>query len=339
MFRHSYILLFLLVLVGCSEPETEQYNRFYFRNNNADLAVEVNGNLSGNNFILLLHGGPGGGSYVYNYGQAADLLEEDYAVVYLDQRGHGASRGNYNESDVSLQTNSEDIHALTLFLKQKYGADINVYLLGHSWGGLTGTHALLNTNLQEEVAGWIEVAGAHDIPLLNVELVNMFVEIGNQEISAGRNVSEWQERVDYAQSLDIEHISFEESGKLNELAHGSEELLDQLGEEDEELSFSHSLFKIPVLTVGTWFGNLLSGDAYSAESEVTSLTNRLDEIQVPTLLLWGQYDFVVPPALGISADNLIPNSELIIFDQSAHSPMSNEPQEYVAAIKDFISRN
>lgn len=339
MIRYSVFLLLALAILSCSDPETDQYNRFYFRHNDADLAVEVNGNLAGTNFILLLHGGPGGGSYVYNYGVAADMLEEDYALVYLDQRGHGASRGNYDKEDVTLQTNSEDIYALTLLLKQKYGADINVFLLGHSWGGLTGTHALLNTDLQDEVAGWIEVAGAHDIPLLNVELVRMFIEIGNAEIAAGRNVDQWQERVDYAQSLDITNITFEESGRLNELAHSSEELLDQLGEEDGELNFSHGLFRIPVLTVGTWFGNLLSGVVYNEESEKTSLTDRLTEIEVPTLLLWGQYDFVVPPALGVSADNLIPNSELIIFDQSAHSPMSNEPQEYVAAIKDFIDRN
>ncbi|MDW3196558.1 MAG: alpha/beta hydrolase [Cytophagales bacterium] len=339
MIRYSYLIILFLVFIGCTDPETDQYNRFYFRHNNADLAVEVNGNLAGNNFILLLHGGPGGGSYVYNYGAAADMLEEDYAVVYLDQRGHGASRGNYDQSDVTLQTNSDDIYALTLFLKQKYGADINVFLLGHSWGGLTGTHALLNTNLQNEVAGWIEVAGAHDIPLLNVELTKMFIEIGNQEIAADRNVSEWQERVDYAQSLDITNITFEQSGRLNELAHSSEALLDQLAEADEDLNFSHGLFSIPVLTVGTWFANLLSGEIYNAESEVTSLTDRLGEINVPTLLLWGRYDFVVPPALGVSADSRIPNSELIIFDQSAHSPMSNEPQEYVAAIKDFIERN
>lgn len=339
MIRHSILLFLVLLLIGCSEPETEQYNRFYFRNNQADLAVEINGNLSGDNFILLLHGGPGGGSYVYNFGQAADLLEEEYAVVYLDQRGHGASRGNYDKSDVTLQTNSDDIYALTLFLKQKYGADINVFLLGHSWGGLTGTHALLNTDLQREVAGWIEVAGAHDIPLLNVELVKMFIEIGNEEIAAGRNISEWQERVDYAQSLDTTNITFEESGRLNELAHASESLLDQLEEEDGDLTFSHGLFSIPVLTVGSWFANLLSGDAYSQESEKTALTDRLGEITTPTLLLWGKYDFVVPPALGTSAHARIPNSELIIFENSAHSPMSNEPQEYVAAIRDFIGRN
>ncbi len=339
MTKHSIFLIAILVLIGCSEPETEQYNRFFFRHNNADLAVEVNGNLPGNNFILLLHGGPGGGSYVYNYGEAADLLEEDFAMVYLDQRGHGASRGNYEEGDVTLQTNSDDIYALTLFLKQKYGADINVFLMGHSWGGLTGTHALLNTDLQSEVAGWIEVAGAHDIPLLNVELVKMFIEIGNEEIAAGRNVDQWQERVDYAESLDTTNITFDESGKLNQFAHESEELLDQLGEEDAELNFSHGLFSIPVLTVGTWFGNLLSGDVYSKETEVTSLTNRLNEIEVPTLLLWGKYDFVVPPALGVSAHDRIPNSELLIFEKSAHSPMSNEPQEYVAAIKDFVGRN
>ena len=342
MIRYQFLLLLtvgFISLFGCSDPETATYERFYFRHNNADLAVEVNGNLSGKNFILFLHGGPGGGAYNYNYGLAADLLEEQYAIAYMDQRGHGASKGNYKKSNVTLQTNSEDIYALTRFLKQKYGQDIKVFLMGHSWGGMTGTHALLNTPLQQEVDGWIEVAGAHDIPLLNVELVKMFIEIGGQEIAAGRNVSAWQERVDFAKSLDTSRISRAQSLELNILAHNTEDLFDNLNEGDQGSGFSHGLFKIPTLTLGAWFANILTANAYDKEIEETAMTDRLGEIEVPTLLLYGKYDFVVPLALGTSALEKLPEAELVVFEKSAHGPMANEPHKYVNTVIDFIEKH
>ena len=85
------------------------FERFYFRTDDADLAVEINGNIASNTIVILLHGGPGGGALIYNGGTAMDMLEEQYAVVYLDQRGQGASKGKYAKSSVTLQTFSNDI--------------------------------------------------------------------------------------------------------------------------------------------------------------------------------------------------------------------------------------
>jgi len=341
MIRNIFLLLTIgfIGFFGCSEPETATYERFYFRHNNADLAVEVNGKISGKNFILMLHGGPGAGSNGDNYGLAADLLEEQYAIAYLDQRGHGASKGNYKKSDLTLQTNSEDIYALTRFLKQKYGSDINVFLLGHSWGGMTGTHAMLNTRLQQEIKGWIAVAGAYDFPFMYNELVKMFIDIGGQEIAAGRNVNEWQERVNLAKSMDTTRMTIPQRLELNSLAHSSEVLFEEIKDIDVGSGFSHGLVKIPTLTMSAWFANLTTALAYKEEIHKTALTDRLDEIKVPTLLLWGKYDFVVPPTLGISANERIPDSELIMFEKSAHAPMANEPHKYVDAVVDFIERN
>lgn len=69
--------------------------------------------------------------------------------------------------------------------------------------------------------------------------------------------------------------------------------------------------------------------------------DNMDQIKVPSLILWGKYDFVVPPALGYSAAQQIDHSdvELVLFEHSGHSPMDNEPQLYFEEVYDFIQRN
>ena len=47
---------------------------------------------------------------------------------------------------------------------------------------------------------------------------------------------------------------------------------------------------------------LLGGmSIFGASVEDIALTDSLFKIEIPTLILWGKYDFVVPPALGYDA--------------------------------------
>ena len=330
--------LFIIIIASCTQENTETYERFFFRTSDgADLAVEVDGNRNSEVFILLLHGGPGGSGFVYNTGEYSEKLESDYAVVYLDQRGQGASQGSYSASQVTLQRFADDVYDLTLFLKQKYGQDISVFVMGHSWGGTTGTYAMLHTDIQNEIKGWIEVDGAHDIPLLNREAIKLFLEIGNTEIAAGNNISDWQEIVDFASTVDTNNITEEEGGQINSYGFTAEGLLSQivLGESG---ALSHSLVTAPTMTLSAYISGMLTASAITEETEKVAMTDELYKINIPTLLLWGKYDFVVPPALGESAFANISSTEkeLVIFDYSGHSPMDTEAAKLVDEVVEFV---
>lgn len=339
MYRKILALsLFIITIASCTQENTETYERFFFRTSDgADLAVEVDGNRNSEVFILLLHGGPGGSGFEYNIGEYSEKLESDYAVVYLDQRGQGASQGSYSSEQVTLQRFADDIYDLTLFLKQKYGQDISVFVMGHSWGGTTGTYAMLHTDVQNEIKGWIEVDGAHDIPLLNKEAIKLFLEIGNLEIAAENNVSDWQEIVDFASAVDTNNITEEEGGQINSYGFTAEGLLSQivLGESG---TLSHSLVTAPTMTLSAYISGMLTASAIMAETEKVAMTDELYKISIPTLLLWGKYDFVVPPALGESAFANISSTEkeLVIFDYSGHSPMDTEAAKFVDEVVEFV---
>ncbi len=330
----------IALISSCSLDADENYDRFFVRTDGADLAVQIDGNLNSNTFILLLHGGPGGSGHEYNVGTAMDMLEEDYAMAYLDQRGQGASQGNYSPTDVTLQAFSDDIHEVVKVIKARYGQDVDVFLMGHSWGGTTGTHALLNTNVQEELNGWIEVGGAHDIPLLYELSVYMFIEVGNQEIAAGQNVDRWTEIVEYCETLDPLNISDGESGELNGMGHEVESLLAyKLGSDDGDYAYT-PYFQNPLSNLVAAITNGNTSNLIYEESEEAAMTNRLNEITIPSLLLYGKYDFVCPPGLGESALEEIGTTEkfYVEFEQSAHSPMDNEPFAFVEEVTNFVEQ-
>jgi pimeloyl-ACP methyl ester carboxylesterase len=62
---------------------------------------------------------------------------------------------------------------------------------------------------------------------------------------------------------------------------------------------------------------------------------RFKTIHLPTLLIWGREDDVVPVRFGRRLARDLPNARLIVFEQCAHRPHQECPAEVVAALKEF----
>ena len=75
--------------------------------------------------------------------------------------------------------------------------------------------------------------------------------------------------------------------------------------------------------------------------ETVSFTERLSEITIPSLILWGKYDLIVPTVYAQEAfDNLGSEVKYIfIFEKSAHSPMSSEPALFSDKLIEFINNH
>lgn len=68
------------------------------------------------------------------------------------------------------------------------------------------------------------------------------------------------------------------------------------------------------------------------------LAARLGELKLPTLILWGGKDRLIPPALGERFQAGIPNSMLVRFDDLGHVPHEEDPARTVAAVERFLLR-
>ncbi len=64
---------------------------------------------------------------------------------------------------------------------------------------------------------------------------------------------------------------------------------------------------------------------------------RIPALKVPTLILWGRRDRLLPPADAERFHRDIGGSRLIVFDQLGHVPQEEDPAATVAAVKQFLS--
>lgn len=70
-----------------------------------------------------------------------------------------------------------------------------------------------------------------------------------------------------------------------------------------------------------------------------NLADKLCDIKVPVLLVWGKQDGVTPPFVAEKFHELLPNSDLCWVDKCGHAPMMERPDEFNLYLKDFLSKN
>jgi pimeloyl-ACP methyl ester carboxylesterase len=68
------------------------------------------------------------------------------------------------------------------------------------------------------------------------------------------------------------------------------------------------------------------------------IRHRLGEIEVPTLIVWGRNDRVVPvPAALAYKERIGDNAELVIFDRCGHLPQVERPVRFNRVVKEFLA--
>jgi pimeloyl-ACP methyl ester carboxylesterase len=69
------------------------------------------------------------------------------------------------------------------------------------------------------------------------------------------------------------------------------------------------------------------------------IRDRLEEIDVPTLIVWGRNDRVVPVPAAVSYKKRIgENAELVIFDRCGHVPQIERPVRFNRVLERFVAR-
>ncbi|HEY1033155.1 MAG TPA: alpha/beta fold hydrolase [Flavipsychrobacter sp.] len=70
-----------------------------------------------------------------------------------------------------------------------------------------------------------------------------------------------------------------------------------------------------------------------------NLGDELQEIKVPTCLIWGKNDTITPPMVAEEFKKLIPNSELHWIDKCGHAPMMEVPGEFNKILDAFLAKH
>jgi pimeloyl-ACP methyl ester carboxylesterase len=323
----------LLFSMGCNKENFTSKgiaeDHFFIKNGTQHMPVSVCGNMDSKKILVILHGGPGGTAIVYRDEFVKKNVENKIAVVYWDQRYAGNSQGKKDQTGLPFFRN--DIKNLLTLLKDKYGSDKSFYLMGHSWGGFLAPYFLMEENNQDRVKGWIQVGGAHNYRMNDSLTREMLLFYGNQQLSINNESLEWNEIVTWCQNNGFE--SRAEAAQLNAFAHRAEGLIDSIAPNSLRLSLRQNA----LLT--QWSNGIASALRNIDEPTYTTpISENLYKIKLPTLLMWGKYDFVCPPDLAKDILTNVGSSDIQnnLYLQSGHSPMANEPQAFWADLLEWI---
>ncbi|WP_276260706.1 alpha/beta fold hydrolase [Haloglomus litoreum] len=62
----------------------------------------------------------------------------------------------------------------------------------------------------------------------------------------------------------------------------------------------------------------------------------LADLGTPTLVLWGEEDYLIPPWFGEDFAEAIPDAELVTYEDAGHTPMEEIPERTAADVRRFL---
>ena len=63
------------------------------------------------------------------------------------------------------------------------------------------------------------------------------------------------------------------------------------------------------------------------------------EIEIPTLVVWGLNDHIVPVEAAIGYHRLIPNSRVELFERTGHVPQMERPARFNQLVDSFVAES
>ncbi len=70
---------------------------------------------------------------------------------------------------------------------------------------------------------------------------------------------------------------------------------------------------------------------------VRPIADNMGKVTVPTLIVWGNEDRVLPVAHGHAAARKIPNSVLKVFERAGHTPQMEQPEQFNKVLLQFLA--
>jgi proline iminopeptidase len=262
--------------------------------------------------LIIIHGGPGGNHYTFER-TVGPFLSKTRTVVYYEQRGSGRSEKPSSDEDYTVDFLIEDFKELKKWL----GID-KVDLLGYSFGGelaleiayavpddindlILSAPSLLASELQKlvQVTGFLSVADA-----------GLFAKIQEAQNEAVCFDDFYNMVWGLVNTETVDLLLFENQ----EVAKKNRELWEESGLVNTGL-MAKVLQKTPA---------------------ASPLANRLKVIGQRTLIIVGVFDRNTGVPVSKIIHRELKNSQLVLFEKSAHFPDLEETAKFVQVVQGFL---
>ncbi|HTX30785.1 MAG TPA: alpha/beta hydrolase [Solirubrobacteraceae bacterium] len=256
----------------------------------------------GDQVVLLIHGIVG---HAQQWDQVVPLLAERYTVIAPDLLGHGQSakpRGDY-----SLGAYAASVRDLLVVLGHRRAT-----VVGHSLGGGVAMQFAYEYPPFAERLVLVSSGGlGREVhPMLRA------ATLPGSEVVLPLIAHERLHGVGGALVGLLGRFGLQASTDLGEMARGYGSLADA----GARMAFIHTLRA--VLDIG---------------GQRVSATDRLYlAALMPSLIIWGSHDPLIPVEHAAVANEGLPNSQLEIFEEAGHFPQLHDPMRFALTLIDFI---
>lgn len=252
--------------------------------------------------LVFLHGTS---SSLFTWNAWTEELKDQYRIIRLDIPGFGLT-GPHPEDDYSLESYLRFLDSFLAELDVK-----ECVLVGNSLGGEIAWRYALNK--PEQVKGLILIGAAgypvdaKQIPLSELPFSYLWL------------------RIPWIRDLSVKFTNPNSVRNSLEFLYGDQE---KLSEETVELYFDMTHRE----------GNRVAITKRMESFSDDAPYEQIPSIDVPTLILWGEKDRLIPVENAWRFHNDLPESRLVIYPEAGHMPMEEIPYESVEAVNDFLSQ-
>jgi pimeloyl-ACP methyl ester carboxylesterase len=325
----TFLFLISILLSACNdEGDMNVSSDLRLRHKGADMPIWVRGNIASGKLILYLHGGPGDCAMCYRY--YFKELEPNYAMAYWDQRIAGSSSGNTDVGTLTYAQFLEDTELVVDLLRQQF-PNVDIHLMGHSFGVELGWQYLAKPANQAKVKGFIAVNGIYSSYrwLYNMREWVLARATALNDVGAKNFVLEnplEQKSILSYPWIDLYRHMYRLDGNPVSLY--------------SDASFvGNYVFFSPNLTFAQFTHGKHYGDVTETDGLVFEKADDLQNITIPVALFWGEKDGVVPVALAHETYDLLTQTsrEVVLFTESWHEPFVTEHKKFIEATRQFVA--
>jgi len=260
--------------------------------------------------LLLLHGGPGA---THDYMEPLKILADERPVIFYDQLGGGNSD---RPKDVSLWTVErfvEELGQVRSLLKLE-----RVHILGQSWGTMLAVSYILSKKPGGVVS--LILSG----PALSAKRFTK---------DTRRYLSELPEKYRDIIKRSEKEKRFDSEGYRNAMMEFYKLHLCRIQPWPECLMRTFEKMGTDV------YNHMWGPSEFTVTGTLKSfdVTERLKEIRTPTLFTCGRYDEASPETTNYY-HRLIPQSEMVVFEDASHEHHLEKMEEYIKVLRNFLNR-
>jgi len=282
-----------------------------------------------NPVLLLVHGGPGMPEYWLTQ-RYPTSLEDHFTVVWWEQRGAGLSYSpNIPAETMTAEQFISDTLEVTNYLRNRFGKE-KIYLMGHSWGSYIGIQAAARApELYYAYIGVGQVSHQIESEQLAYEYALEYYRqsgdtnmVEKLEAAAPTMTVPLPANYDALRDAYMHGAGIGTTRDMNSVITGI--FLPSWHFREYTLSEKVNLWRGKFISRSPRFG-------LWDKVQITDLARQVTELEIPVYFLHGKYDYTCayPLAEEYFEKLKAPIKGFYIFEQSAHSPMFEEPEKTI----------